>query len=533
MTTISAGSPTANKAGTRALIGLIFAVSMTTIDQTIVALSAPTIQSELGLSHAGIQWGVNVYLLATAAFFLLGGRLADVVGHKRMVLVGIAGFAATSLLCGLTPTGDWAEAWLVTARALQGISGAIMFPAAIGIVVQSFPQATRGRAMAMFFAITGAMTAVGPIAGGYLTEWTWRAIFWVNLPIALIAFVIVSLAVTPRPRSHERIDWRGAAVVAVGMALIIFGFQQASEWGWASVGVWGSLALGALLVVGFGVLERRTTVPLVKLSIFRDRAFTIATLVTLFSSIAFVSTFFFLSVYGQVSLRLSAESTGELFLKFFIGFVVASRLGSQLFDRSGARAVYLLGGIVGAIGFAWLAHSLTDVNIDAGAFINPQTGPIMVAGAGIGLVLSVASTDAVNRSIGASYGEVTAISQTMRNFGGAFGLAIFSTIVSSQLTSRLVTSFSGFGGTAAQADSAASLVTGANGAGSSLTGVPAAVQAQILSAVRSDYAASVQWAFGAMAIALAVLIVLAAVYPAKKRGDEQSAAPADAERTTV
>src|SRR5689334_18597956 len=129
MTALTSG--TTGKAGVRTLVGLILAVSMTTIDQTIVALSAPTIQSQLALSHEGIQWAVNAYLLATAAAFLLGGRLADVFGHKRMVLIGTAAFGVTSLLCGLAPAGDLAEAWLVGARVLQGVSGAIMFPAAI------------------------------------------------------------------------------------------------------------------------------------------------------------------------------------------------------------------------------------------------------------------------------------------------------------------------------------------------------------------------------------------------------------------
>lgn len=134
--------------GTLALAGLIVAVSMTTIDQTIVALSGPTIESDLGLTHDAMQWAVNIYLIATAAFFLLGGRLADVFGHKRMALIGIAGFGLTSLLCSLAPTGDLAGAWLIGARALQGIAGAIMFPAAIGLVVQGFSREGRAKAMA-------------------------------------------------------------------------------------------------------------------------------------------------------------------------------------------------------------------------------------------------------------------------------------------------------------------------------------------------------------------------------------------------
>ncbi len=512
MTASVSASATASRAGTTTLIGLILAVSMTTIDQTIVALSAPTIQSDLGLTHDGIQWAVNVYLLATAAFFLLGGRLADILGHKRMALAGIASFGITSLLCGLAPAGAYAETWLVAARALQGISGAIMFPAAIGIVVQSFPQERRGRAMAMFFAITGAMTAVGPIAGGYLTQWTWRAIFWVNVPIAIAAFIVVALSAASSPKRRERIDWTGFVLVAAGMSLIVFALQQASSWGWGSVGVWGGLLLGIALLVVFGVFERRTSQPLVKLEAFRDRGFTIATLSTLFASVAFISVFYFLSVYGQVSLGLSAGMTGLLFLKLFIGFVIASRFGSRMFDRSGARGPLLIGGLVGAIGFAWLAHSMTGLGFDAGSFFNQQTLPIVVAGAGIGFMFSAASTDAVNRAIGASYGEVTAVSQTMRNFGGALGLAVFTTLVTSQLTTKVTASFHRLGASAAEAKSAVNEITGATGS-HALSGAPAAVREQFLHAVQSDYASAAQWAFYGMAIAMAVLVVLALLYP--------------------
>ncbi|WNV88508.1 DHA2 family efflux MFS transporter permease subunit [Umezawaea sp. Da 62-37] len=511
MTALSSG--TTGKTGVRALVGLILAVSMTTIDQTIVALSAPTIQGQLGLSNGGIQWAVNVYLLATAASFLLGGRLADVFGHKRMVLVGIAAFGVTSLLCGLAPAGGYAEAWLVAARALQGISGAIMFPAAIGIVVQSFSREGRGKAMALFFAVTGAMTAIGPIAGGYLTAWTWRSIFWVNVPIALAALVVVALSAAPSPRRAERIDWIGAGLVALGMGLVVFGLQQASGWGWTSAGVLTALAGGAAFLVAFVVHERRTHEPLVNLRAFRDRGFTLATLGSLFASVAFVPVFFFLSVYGQVSLGLSATTTGLLFLKLFLGFVIASRFGSSMFDRVGARPVLAIGGVLGAVGFGWLATTVTDLDFDAEAFFNQQTWPIAVAGAGIGFMLSAVSTDAVNRAIGASYGEVTALSQSMRNFGGAFGLAVLTTLVTGRLTTGLTTSFEAMGGTAEDARKAVDLVTGAGGD----TGAPAAARDQIMLAVRTDYASAVQWAFGGMAIAMAVLLVLAAFYPRDRR----------------
>ncbi|MEJ3403844.1 MFS transporter [Rathayibacter sp. YIM 133350] len=500
------------KGNTLALAGLIVAVSMTTIDQTIVALSAPTIQADLGITHDAMQWAVNAYLIATAAFFLLGGRLSDIVGHKRMALLGIATFGLTSLLCGLAPEGAAAAPWLITARALQGIAGAVMFPAAIGLVVQGFPRAARGKAMAAFFAITGAMTALGPIAGGLLSVWTWRAIFWVNVPLAVIAFVIVAISAARSQGRRERVDLRGGLVIAAGLALVVFGLQQAGSWGWQSVAVVGSIVVGLALVGLFVLIESRTAQPLVRLAAFRDRGFVIAVLSTLFASIGFVATFFFLSVYGQVSLQLSALSTGLLFLKFFIGFVVASRVGAARFDRLGARSVLVIGGLIGAAGYAWLAVALTRIPDHPDRFFNPQTWPIMLAGAGIGFMISAASTDAVNRAIGASYGEVTAISQTMRNFGGALGLAVFSTVVTNVLGDKLTASFTALGATGADARSALDTISG-HGDGAALAALPATVRHQFENAVQVGYAESVAWAFAGMAVAMIVVALLGALYP--------------------
>ena len=512
--------------GNLALIGLILAVSMTTIDATIVSLSAPTIQVDLGLSHGGIQWVVNVYLLTTAAFFLLGGRLADVWGHKRMVLIGTAGFALASLLCSLAPDGDLAETWLITARGLQGLAGAVMFPAAIGIVVNAFPKAGRAKAMATFFATTGAMTAVGPIAGGYLTEWTWRSIFWVNIPIAIAAIAILVKAAPYSAPLAERIDWAGAAVVGFGMALIVFGLQQASTWGWDSPAVWGCLVVGAGLLVAFVRMEGKITQPLVRMAAFRDRGFSIAVLATLFSSLAFIPAFYFLSVYGQVSLHLSAISTGLLFLKFFIGFVIAAQLGSRLFDKSGARPVLVIGGAVGAAGFIWLARVVTDLDIDGNAFFNKQTWPMIVAGAGIGYMFSAAATDAVNRAIGATYGEVTAISQSMKNFGGAVGIAVLTTLVTNELTSKVTASFEKLGASAGDAAKAINDINGATSNGSGLSKESPSVQREFLHAVESDYAHAVQWAFYGMGAAMAVVVLLALFYPPRRADPSDAAAQA-------
>src|SRR5580658_9349268 len=215
------------------LAAMIFAVSMTFIDQTIVSIAVPNIQRELNLSSTGVQWVVNGYLISLAALFALGGRLGDIFGHTKMCVIGVIIFVAASTMCGLTPTGSIAEAWIVGFRVVQGAGGALMFPAALAIVVNVFPLRERGKALALFFGIAGGLTAVGPILGGYLTQWTWRAIFWVNIPVAIVALVLIVVSRPSTVHRPARMDYRGLALIAAGVGLSVFGFQQSSVWGWS------------------------------------------------------------------------------------------------------------------------------------------------------------------------------------------------------------------------------------------------------------------------------------------------------------
>ena len=250
----------ANRRGL-ALTAMIFAVAMTFIDQTIVSVAAPRIQAELGLSSTGLQWAVNSYLLAMAALFAFGGRLADTVGHRRMVTVGIAVFAVASALCGLTPTGRLAEGWLVGFRALQGAGGALMYPAALAIVVNSYPVKQRGKALALFFGIAGGLTAVGPALGGYLVAFTWRSIFWINIPVALVALVLVARSKPADVRRPSPIDVPGLVLITVGVGLSVFGLQQSARWGWGNPLTAATVAGGVALLVAFAMVELRRRSP--------------------------------------------------------------------------------------------------------------------------------------------------------------------------------------------------------------------------------------------------------------------------------
>nr|WP_267887324.1 MFS transporter [Streptomyces sp. WM6372] len=185
-----------------ALAAMLFAVAMVFVDQTIVSIAAPSIVEELGLSSSGLQRMVNAYLLALAAFFALGGRLADVLGRRRMVVAGTLVFVISSVLCGSVPSGDFAQSWLVIFRATQGAGAALVFPAAIAVVVGVVPVGKRGRVLALFFVVAGALTAIGPLLGGWLTSWTWRAVFWINVPVAVVALVLPRHLGVPHRRAR-------------------------------------------------------------------------------------------------------------------------------------------------------------------------------------------------------------------------------------------------------------------------------------------------------------------------------------------
>jgi len=441
------------------LTAMIFAVSMTFIDQTIVSIAVPQIQRELGLSATGVQWAVNAYLLSLAAFFAYGGRLADTVGHRKVTVVGVVVFALASTMCGLTPEGSLAEAWIVTFRAVQGFGGALLFPAALAIVVQTFPLRERGKALAMFFGVAGGLTAIGPLLGGYLTQWTWRAIFWVNIPVAVIALVLIAVSRPTTVHHPARMDYRGLALIVAGVGLSVFGFQQASIWGWGNPAIGLCVAAGVLFLVAFVLVELRTDSPLMQVRIFRIRPFLVENLVLGVAMLAFVPVFFFASEYAQVSLGKTASGAGLFLLMFFAGFVVAAQVGGRMLDRRGAKLPVVLGCTLSAVGFALWAGKVTTLSFSA------QQWYVVLAGAGMGLMLGPASTDAVNRASKLSYGEATGITQTVRNYAASLGLAILGTLLVTEMRSRLTTSLESMGVPRARAvDEAARLAEGRSAA---------------------------------------------------------------------
>jgi EmrB/QacA subfamily drug resistance transporter len=416
-----------------------------------------------------------------------------------MVVVGVIGFAVASAFCGFTPTGEIAAAWMIVFRVAQGAFAALMFPAAVGIVVASFPVAERGRAMAIFFGISGGLTAIGPLAGGFLTQWTWRSIFWINVPVALVALYLIRRSKPDDTRRPTALDYRGTVLVSGAMGLLVLGLQQSSQWGWSSPAVWAALFVGAVLAVAFVAWERRCSNPLLDLSIFRDRAFAADSMILAIMSVVFVPFFFFGSVYAQAALGLSSSKAGTYILYFFLGFVIAAQIGGRILDKRGARPTIVLGGAVGAVGFFLLAGKLTDLAL------GDQWIYIALAGAGLGFMLGPASTDAVNRAPATSYSEVTGITQTGRNFGASLGLAVLGTILINRSTSTVTDALVRNG---VPRGRATELAGSFGGGGASGAGAPGAV----VHDVQLAFAHATQTVFYIMAGVMAATFLLAWIW---------------------
>ena len=485
------------------LAAMIFAVAMTFIDQTIVAIAAPDLQQDLSLSPTGVQWIINGYLLSLSALFAFGGRLADIAGHRRMVVIGVIIFAGASALCGATPTGAIGEAWIITFRVIQGAGAALMFPAALAIVIASYPLEERGRAMAVFFGIAGGLTSIGPIAGGYLTQWTWRAIFWVNIPVAIIALVLIAISKPEDERHPAPIDYRGTVLIAAGMGIAVLGLQQASVWGWGSAATIGCLVVGLAILAYFVRFELSIPQPLLQMRIFEDRRFAMQNIVLFLLMICFVPLFFFASTYAQISLGDSASNAGLYLLTFFAGFAIAAQVGGRILDERGSRPAVVAGSAIAAIGFYLWAHEMPGLNYD------DQWTYIVVAGAGVGLVLGPSNTDAVNRAPRTSYGEATGITQTVRNFGSSLGLAVLGTILILQNKSNLESALGALGLPKVKADAIANSL--GNAGGGDLSGQGGRHAEQFLHAVQHSYALSSRTIFYAMAGVMAVCFVVALI----------------------
>jgi MFS family permease len=330
-------------------------------------------------------------------------------------------------MCGLVPDTGIAETWLIVFRAIQGAAGGLLIPSATVLVLDAFPPEERGKGLATFFIVAGLFTAIGPIAGAYLTQfWTWRAIFWINVPVALLALMEIYFAKLRDVKNPAKIDIRGAALIVVGMALSVLGIQQSTVWGWGDPRTIGSIVVGVLLLVVFVLAERNTEDPLIDVrAMAANRPFAVDNVLTFLVFGPWLAVFFFGSVYFQVAVHQQPTEAGFSILTMFYSFFVAARIGGKWMDKWGAKRPVALGFAAGTVGMILWASELDGLSRSA------TLAGMLVTGAGFGLVFSPLNADALNRLPDAMRGQASGIVQTFRNFGSALGMAVMGTIIAS------------------------------------------------------------------------------------------------------
>jgi MFS family permease len=298
-------------------------------------------------------------------------------------------------------------------------------PSTTVLVLNSFPPEERGKGLAIFFIVAGLFTAIGPVAGSYLTQyWTWRAIFWINVPVALISLTEFAFIKLQDVKHPARIDWIGAALLVAGMGLVVLGLQESHAWGWGSVATIGSIVVGLVILGLFVLFERRAKSPLIAIQAFvNNRAFAVDNVLVLLLFFTWLAVFFFGSIYFQVSVGQEPTQAGFSILTMFYSFFIASRIGGGMFDKVGPKHPTTLGLLAIAVGL-WLWGSELSELSHSGTLAG-----MLVTGAGFGLAMSALNTDALNRAPAEIRGEASGIVQTFRNFGSALGMAILGTIV--------------------------------------------------------------------------------------------------------
>jgi EmrB/QacA subfamily drug resistance transporter len=415
-----------------ALIILCAAQFMVVLDASIVNVALPSIQRALDFSEQNLQWVVNAYVLLFGGFLLLGGRIADLLGRRRVFIAGLGLFSLASLVGGLATS----DVMLIAARGVQGLGAAILSAAALSIITVTFAEgADRNKALGIWGAVAGSGGAAGVILGGILTQtlgWEW--VLFVNVPIGVVAAILTRFFVTESRRevAQRTFDVAGAVSVTAGLLVLVYAVVRAADIGWGSAQTITLLAVSAALLAAFGVIERRTADPLMDFGIFRTRAIGASNLIGLLTGAALFSMFFFVSLYMQNVLGYSPLHAGVSYLPLALSIIVAAGIASQLTTRLGVRPVLFGGLLLVAGGLVWFSQISVG-----GSYLSVILFPSLLAGWGLGLAF-------VPQTIGSQAGVkpeeaglASGLINTSQQIGGAVGLAALSTVATSQTNSAL------------------------------------------------------------------------------------------------
>ena len=406
---------------------------MVVLDASIVTIALPSAQSAFHISDADRQWVVTAYTLAFGGLLLLGGRIADYTGRKRIFIVGLVGFAAASALGGAAQNASM----LFGARALQGAFAALLAPAALSLITVTFTEPReRAKAFGVYGAVAGGGAAIGLILGGVLTEYaSWRWCLLVNVPIAILtALAALPLVRESKAHGNTKYDVPGAILVTAGLVAVVYGFTEAAkpDAGWTAASTLGLLLGGVALLVAFVVVEMRSQHPLLPLRIVLDRNRGGAFLSALLVSAGLFAMFLFLAYYFQQNLGYSPVKSGFAFLPFSVGIIVAAGISSNLLPRFGAKPLLVVGSVLGTIGLAYLIQ----LDLESSYLTHVLPAEILIS-VGIGAVFVVQPSLALHGVGEHDAGVASALLNTNQQIGGALGTALLNTLYASAVTSYL------------------------------------------------------------------------------------------------
>jgi EmrB/QacA subfamily drug resistance transporter len=424
------------------LVLICFAQFMVILDATIVNVALPSIQKDLNLTEGSLQWIVNAYTLVFGGFLLLGGRAGDLLGRKRLFLIGLVIFTGASLLDGLANS----EGLLIGARSLQGLGAALISPAALSIIATTFKEGSdRAKALGVWAAIAIGGSAVGLVLGGVLTQYfSWPWIFFVNVPVGIVTFAL-SFRLIPESRDEHverNYDIAGAVTVTGGLMALVYAIVDAQQAGWGSLKTLGFFALATVMLVSFVVIELRAKAPLVRLSIFRIRSLLTANIAMFLAMSGMFAMFFFNTLYIQRVLGFGPLKAGVAFLPFSAGIMVSAGLAAQFAPRIGVRPVAAVGFILSTAGLILL----TQLPVH-GSYLTNVLPSILLSSLGMGAVFMPLTLIATTGLEDADQGLASGLFNTSQQIGGALGLAILSTLATSKTpsvgspTANLVTGF--------------------------------------------------------------------------------------------
>src|SRR5712691_1214223 len=477
-----------------ALVLIATAQLMVVLDATIVNVALPHVQKALGFSGTGLEWVVNAYALTFGGLLLLGGRAGDILGRRRMFIAGIVLFSAASLAGGFATT----QAWLLAARAVQGVGAAVIAPTALALIGTTFPEGPpRNRAMGVYSAMSIGGAAVGLMAGGLLTTYlSWRWVLFVNVPIGAAVALIAPRALADSPGRRGRFDFPGAITSTAGLAALVYGLTSAatsqngvSHWGDTKVIV--ALAAAVALLATFIVIESRSEHALMPLRIFRNRDRSAANLIMLFVGTAMFGMFFFLTIFVQTVWGYSALKTGIAYLPLVTAVMVMAGVSAALVPRIGARPLLLAGSAAAAGGMFWLSRISEHSTYATGLL-----GPMLVTAAGLGMLFMPLTLVALSRVSDRDAGLASSLPNVGQQVGGSIGLALLGTVAWTVVANT--------------ARNSAAAAAAAAKAGHPLAGTAAQVKAAIYDhALSAGFGRGSEVSAGIMLIAL--IITIAAV----------------------